>query len=195
MTVPYVIEGTGHNERVYDLYSRLLRDRIIFIREEFSDELASSVIAQLLFLEAQDPDKDITMYIYSPGGYVSAAFGIYDTMNYIKSDVSTICVGSAASGAAFIVSAGAKGKRYALKNARIMIHQVSGGADGHVEDMSIRFKETQAVNELWIQELSKCTGKKVAQIRKDMNRDYYMSAEEAKTYGIVDAVLDKRELR
>jgi ATP-dependent Clp protease protease subunit len=195
MTVPYVIEGQGHNERVYDLYSRLLRDRIIFIREEFSDELASSVIAQLLFLEAQDPDKDITMYIYSPGGYVSAAFGIYDTMNYIKSDVSTVCVGSAASGAAFIVSAGAKGKRYALKNARIMIHQVSGGADGHIEDMSIRFKETQAVNELWIQELSKCTGKKVAQIRKDMNRDYYMSAEEAKTYGIVDAVLDKRELR
>lgn len=195
MTVPYVIEGTGHNERVYDLYSRLLRDRIIFIREEFSDELASSVIAQLLFLEAQDPDKDITMYIYSPGGYVSAAFGIYDTMNYIKSDVSTICVGSAASGAAFIVSAGAKGKRYALKNARIMIHQVSGGADGHVEDMSIRFKETQALNELWIQELSKCTGKRVSQIRKDMNRDYYMSAEEAKAYGVVDAVLDKRELR
>lgn len=193
MSVPYVIEGEGQKEKVYDLYSRLLRDRIIFIGKGFTDDLANSVVAQLLFLEADDPTRDITMYINSPGGYVSAETAIFDTMNYIKSDVSTVCVGHAASAAAFILAAGAKGKRYALKNARIMIHQISGGADGHVEDMRIAVKEADILNLKMVEELAKITGHSEEKILRDINRDYYMSAEEAKEYGLIDEVLTARE--
>lgn len=193
MGVPYVIEGSGSDERVYDLYSRLLKDRIVFIGQEFNEMLANSVVAQLLFLEADDPIKDITMYINSPGGYVSALLAILDTMNYIKPDVSTVCVGQAASAAAFILSSGTNGKRYALKNSRIMLHQVSSGASGHIEDMKIAVKESTFLNEKIIVELSKTTKKSIKRIKQDLDRDYYMSAEEAMSYGIIDKVLDKRE--
>lgn len=193
MGVPYVIEGQGNEERVYDLYSRLLRDRIIFIGKAFDESLANSVVAQLLFLEADNPTEDIIMYINSPGGYVSALLSIYDTMNYIKPDVSTMCIGQAASAAAFILSAGAKGKRYALKNSRIMLHQVSAGASGHIEDMQIAIKESICLNEKLISELSKITKKSIKRIKRDIDRDYYMSAEEAEDYGVIDKVLDVRE--
>jgi len=192
MTIPYVIEGQGTAERFYDLYSRLLKDRIVFIREGFNEDMATSIIAQLLFLESQDAEKDITMYIHSPGGHADAAFAIYDTMNYIKPDVSTICIGSAASAAAFILAAGAKGKRYALKNSRIMIHQVSGGMDGNIEDITIHYNETKAINELLLNELARLTNKKVNQLRKDIARDYYMTADEAVKYGLIDNVLKSR---
>jgi ATP-dependent Clp protease protease subunit len=192
MSVPYVIEGSGNREKVYDLYSRLLKDRIIFIGKSFTEDLANSVVAQLLFLEADNPTEDIIMYINSPGGYVSAETAIFDTMNYVKPDVSTICVGQAASAAAFILASGAKGKRYALKNARIMLHQVSGGADGHIEDMKIRVKEADFLNEKMIEELAKITKKSVKRIKQDLDRDYYLSSKEAKKYGIIDEVLDAR---
>jgi len=192
MSVPYVIEGVGNKEKVYDLYSRLLKDRIIFIGKTFTEDLANSVVAQLLFLEADNPDKDIIMYINSPGGYVSAEMAIFDTMNYVKPDVSTICVGQAASAAACILASGAKGKRRALKNARIMLHQVSGGASGHIEDMKIRVQEAEFLNEKMIEELARITKKSVKRIRQDLDRDCYMSAEEAKKYGIIDEVLDMR---
>jgi len=192
MSVPYVIEGSGNKEKVYDLYSRLLKDRIIFIGKTFTEDLANSVVAQLLFLEADNPDEDIIMYINSPGGYVSAETAIFDTMNYVKPDVSTVCVGQAASAAACILAAGAKGKRRALKNARIMLHQVSGGASGHIEDMKIRVKEAEFLNEKMIEELAKITKKSVKKIKQDLDRDCYMSAEEAKKYGIIDEVLDMR---
>jgi ATP-dependent Clp protease protease subunit len=192
MSVPYVIEGSGNKEKVYDLYSRLLKDRIIFIGKTFTEDIANSVVAQLLFLEADNPDEDIIMYINSPGGYVSAETAIFDTMNYVKPDVSTVCVGQAASAAACILAAGAKGKRRALKNARIMLHQVSGGSRGHIEDMKIAVKEADFLNERMIEELAKITKKSVKRIREDLNRDYYMSAEEAKKYGIIDEVLDAR---
>lgn len=193
MGVPYVIEGSGNEERVYDLYSRLLMDRIVFIGQEFDESLANAVVAQLLFLEADDSTKDITMYINSPGGYVSAETAIFDTMNYVRPDVSTICVGQAASAAAFILASGAKGKRYALKNARIMLHQVSGGADGHIEDMKIRVKEVDFLNEKMVEELARITKKSVKKIKQDLSRDYFMGADEAQTYGIIDKVLDMRE--
>jgi len=193
MGVPYVIEGSGNEERVYDLYSRLLMDRIVFIGQEFDESLANAVVAQLLFLEADDPTKDITMYINSQGGYVSAETAIFDTMNYVRPDVSTICVGQAASAAAFILASGAKGKRYALKNARIMLHQVSGGADGHIEDMKIRVKEVDFLNEKMVEELARITKKSVKKIKQDLSRDYFMGADEAQTYGIIDKVLDMRE--
>jgi ATP-dependent Clp protease protease subunit len=192
MSVPYVIEGSGNKEKVYDLYSRLLKDRIIFIGKAFTEDLANSVVAQLLFLEADNPTEDIIMYINSPGGYVSAETAIFDTMNYVKPDVSTVCVGQAASAAACILAAGAKGKRRALKNARIMLHQVSGGSSGHIEDMKIEVKEAEFLNEKMIEELAKITKKSVKRIKEDLNRDYYMSAEEAKKYGIIDEVLDVR---
>jgi ATP-dependent Clp protease, protease subunit len=193
MGVPYVIEGSGNEERVYDLYSRLLRDRIIFIGQEFDGAMANSTVAQLLFLEADDPSKDITMYINSPGGYVTALLAIFDTMNYIKSDVSTVCVGHAASAAAFILASGTKGKRYALKNSRVMLHQVSAGAGGHIEDMKISIKESTVLNDKIISELSRITKKSVKRIKRDIDRDYYMGAEEARDYGIIDQVLDVRE--
>jgi ATP-dependent Clp protease, protease subunit len=191
--VPYVIEGQGQKERVYDLYSRLLRDRVIFIGSEFDTALANSVVAQLLFLEAEDKEKDITMYINSPGGMVSACFAIYDTINYIKSDVSTICIGEAASAAAFILSAGTKGKRFALKNSRIMLHQISGGTHGHIADMKIAYTESERVNALLVKELANMTGKTVEQMKIDIARDCWFSAEEAVNYGIIDEVLINRE--
>jgi len=191
--IPYVIEGEGQKECVYDLYSRLLKDRIIFIGSRFTPELSNSVIAQLLFLEADEPERDITIYINSPGGMVSACMAIYDVMNYIKPDVSTVCVGEAASAAAFILSAGAKGKRFALKNARIMLHQVSGGADGHIEDMKRSMKEAERLNDLMMQEWATMTGKTVKQIKKDLDRDYYVDSYEAKKYGVIDDILISRE--
>ena len=193
MGVPYVIEGSESNERVYDLFSRLLKDRIIFIGKEFTEDLANSVVAQLLFLESDNSEKDIIIYINSPGGYVSAQAAIFDTMNYVKPDVSTICVGQASSAAAVTLASGAKGKRYALKNARIMLHQVSSGAVGHIEDMRIRMGEADFLNERMIAELAKITKKSVKRIKQDLDRDYFMSAEEAKKYGIIDEVLAVRD--
>lgn len=192
MGVPYVIEGSENDERVYDLYSRLLKDRIIFIGREFTEELANSVVAQLLFLEVDNPEKDITIYINSPGGYVSAQTAIFDTMNYVKPDISTVCIGRAMSAAAFILAAGTKGKRRALKNARIMFHQVSAGAVGHIDDMRIHMNEAEFLNERMVEELARITKKTVKKIKQDLNRDYFMGAEEAKKYGIIDEVLDMR---
>jgi len=191
--IPYVIEGKGQKERVYDLYSRLLRDRIIFIGSGFDEELANSVVAQLLFLESEDKDKDITIYINSPGGLVSACLAIYDTMRYVKPDVSTVCMGEAASAAAFILGAGTKGKRFALKNARIMLHQVSAGASGHIEDMKRTMAETERVNEILLREWASNTGKTIEQMKVDMDRDYWFGPEDALKYGIIDEVLINRE--
>jgi len=192
-SIPYVIEGSGQKEKVYDLYSRLLKDRIVFIGGPFDDAMANSVTAQLLFLEADNLNEDITIYINSPGGIVSSCLAIYDVMQYIKPDVSTVCVGQAASAAAFILAAGSKGKRFALRNSRIMLHQVSGGAKGHIEDMKLAFKETEALNDILTSELSKMTGKTIKQLKKDIDRDYYVSAIEAKNYGVIDKVLITRE--
>jgi len=190
--IPYVIEGSGQTERVYDLYSRLLRDRIIFLKSGIDDEVANSVVAQLLFLEADDPERDITLYINSPGGLAIGALAVYDTINYIKPDVSTICTGSASSAAAFLLAAGTKGKRMSLSNSRIMIHQISAGTEGNIQDMRVHFQETERLNDLYLKEFSKLVDKSVDQLRKDMERDYFMSAEEAKKYGIVDEILTKR---
>lgn len=190
-----MIEGTEGKEKVYDLYSRLLKDRIIFIGREFTEDMANSVVAQLLFLEANDPEKDIIVYINSPGGLVSACLAIFDTMQYIACDVSTICIGQASSAAAFILAAGKKGKRFALKNARIMLHQLSGGAGGHIEDMRIKFNEADILNKVLLDELSDITGHKVNKLKKDMTRDKFMSAEEAKDYGIIDKVILERGKR
>lgn len=192
-SIPYVIENDGQNERVYDLYSRLLKDRIVFIGSDFTADLANSVIAQLLFLEASDDESDVTLYINSPGGLVSSCLAIYDVMNYIKPDVSTVCIGQAASAAAFILAAGAKGKRFALKNARIMLHQVSGGATGHIEDMKRSFREAEQLNDIMIAEWASMTGKTIRQLRRDIDRDYYIGPEEAKSYGVIDDVLVNRE--
>lgn len=191
--IPYVIEGEGRTERVYDLYSRLLKDRIVFMGSHFTPELSNSVIAQLLFLEADDAEKDIIIYINSPGGIVSACLAIYDVMNYIKPDVSTVCVGEAASAAAFILAAGTKGKRFALRNSRIMLHQVSGGADGHVEDMKRSINEIDRLNNLMMQEWALMTGKTAKQVKKDLDRDYFIGPDEAKKYGVIDGVLISRE--
>jgi len=192
METPYVIEGSGNKEKAYSLSSRLLKDRIIFVGREFEPLLANSVVAQLLFLEADDPERDIIMYINSPGGHVSAELAIFDTMNYIKPDVSTVCMGQAASAAACILASGAKGKRYALKNARIMLHQVSSGARGHIDDMKIELSEAEFLNNLMIEELARITGHSKKKIKKDLDRDKYMSADEAKEYGIIDEVLISR---
>jgi len=192
MSIPYVIEGTGQQERVYDLYSRLLRDRIIFFGRDLDEELSNSIVAQLLFLEADSPEKDIIIYINSRGGIVSGAMAILDTINYIKPDVSTVCVGHASSAAAFILAAGKKGKRFALKNSRIMIHQVIGGYDGSMPDMEIYFKEMQVANELLLKELAVMTSKSLKQLKQDIDRDYFMNAEEAKKYGLIDKVLVSR---
>lgn len=192
-SIPYVIENDGQNERVYDLYSRLLKDRIVFIGSDLTADLANSVIAQLLFLEANDDESDVTLYINSPGGLVSSCLAIYDVMNYIKPDVSTVCIGQAASAAAFILAAGAKGKRFALKNARIMLHQVSGGATGHIEDMKRSFREAEQLNDIMIAEWASMTGKTIRQLRRDIDRDYYIGPEEAKSYGVIDDVLVNRE--
>ena len=187
--VPYVIESTSRGERSYDIYSRLLKERIVFLGEEVNDVTASLVVAQLLFLESEDPGKDINMYVNSPGGSVSAAMAIYDTMNYIKCDVSTVCIGMAASMGAFLLSSGAKGKRYALPNAEVMIHQPSGGAQGQATDIKIVadqiLKTKKKLNEI----LAANTGQPLEVIERDTERDNYMTAQEAKEYGLVDAVI------
>ena len=189
--VPYVIEQTNHGERSYDIYSRLLIDRIIFLGEEVNDVTASLVVAQLLFLAAEDPDKDINLYINSPGGSVTAGMAIYDTMQYIKPDVSTICIGMAASMGAFLLAGGQKGKRFALPNSEIMIHQPSGGARGQATEIQIVaeniLKTKKKLNEI----LAQNTGKPYEQIVRDTERDNYMSAEEALEYGLIDAVITK----
>ena len=190
--VPYVIEQTSRGERSYDIYSRLLKERIIFLGEEVNDVTASLVVAQLLFLESEDPDKDVHLYINSPGGSVSAGFAIYDTMNYIKCDVSTICIGMAASMGAFLLAGGTKGKRMALPNSEIMIHQPSGGAQGQATEIKIVaeqiLKTKRKLNEI----LAANTGKPLEQIEIDTERDNYMSAEEAKAYGLIDNVITNR---
>ena len=191
MLIPYVIEQTSHGERSYDIYSRLLKDRIIFIGSEIDDNVASAVVAQLLFLDAEDSDKDINLYINSPGGSVTAGMAIYDTMNYIKADVSTICVGMAASMGALLLSAGAKGKRYALPNAEVMIHQPLGGAHGQASDVVIHAEWLKKTKEKLNNILSETTGKKLAVIEKDTERDNFMSADEAVKYGLIDEVIKR----
>ncbi|ABS51876.1 ATP-dependent Clp endopeptidase proteolytic subunit ClpP [Campylobacter hominis] len=191
MFVPYVIERTSRGERSYDIYSRLLKDRIVMLSGEINDEVASSVVAQLLFLEAEDPDKDIYLYINSPGGVVTSGFSIYDTMNYIKPAVSTICIGQAASMGAFLLSCGEKGKRYALPNARIMIHQPLGGAQGQATDIEITTKEILRIKATLNKILAENSGQKLSKIEKDTDRDFYMSAQEAVKYGLIDKVLEK----
>ena len=191
--IPYVIEQTSRGERSYDIYSRLLKDRIIFIGEEIDEHLASLVVAQLLFLEAEDPEKDICIYINSPGGSVTAGMAIYDTMQYIKPDVSTICIGMAASMGAFLLSSGAKGKRFALPNAEIMIHQPSGGAKGQATEIQIVadmiLKTKKKLNET----LAANTGQPYEVVARDTERDYYMSAEEAKAYGLIDSIIEYKK--
>ena len=190
--VPYVIEQTSRGERSYDIYSRLLKDRIIFLGEEVNDTSASIVIAQLLFLESEDPSKDISLYINSPGGSVTAGLGIYDTMQYIKCDVSTICCGMAASMGAFLLAGGAKGKRFALPNAEIMIHQPSGGSQGQATEIEIAAKHILKTKEKLNRMLSENTGKPYGTIAADTERDNWMSAEEACAYGLIDSVIAKR---
>ena len=191
--VPYVIEQTSRGERSYDIYSRLLKDRIIFLNEEVNDTSASIIIAQLLFLESEDPNKDIHLYINSPGGSVSAGFAIYDTMKYIKCDISTICIGMAASMGAFLLAGGTKGKRYALPNSQIMIHQPSGGAKGQATDINIVAENINYIKKRLNQILSENTGQPYEVIEKDTDRDNYMSSEQAKEYGIIDNVITNRE--
>ena len=190
--VPTVVEQTGRGERAYDIYSRLLKDRIIFLADEVNDVTAGLVVAQLLFLEAEDPDKDIHLYINSPGGSVTAGMAIYDTMQYVKPDVSTICIGMAASMGAFLLNAGAKGKRYALPNSTVMIHQPLGGAKGQATDIEIHAKWILQIKERLNTILSERTGQPLEKVKADTERDNFMSAMEAKEYGIVDEVIDQR---
>ena len=187
--VPYVVEQTNRGERSYDIFSRLLNDRIIFLGEEVNDTTASLVVAQLLYLEAQDPDKDIQFYINSPGGSVTAGMAIYDTMQYVKCDVSTICIGMAASMGAFLLSSGTKGKRFALPNAEIMIHQPSGGTKGQASDIKIQAEWMLRTREKLNKILAENTGKSVEQIAVDTERDHFMSADEACAYGLIDKVI------
>lgn len=193
LTVPFVIEQTGRGERAYDIYSRLLKERIVFIGTPIDDTVANLVIAQLLFLEAEDASKEIYLYINSPGGIVSSGLAIYDTMQYIKPAVSTICIGMAASMAALLLAGGAKGKRYALPHSRIMIHQPEGAFQGQAADIEIHAKEVLKIRELLNKLLAKHTGKAEEKIAKDTDRNYFMSAEEAKDYGIIDEVIETRK--
>jgi len=190
--IPMVIEQTSRGERAFDIYSRLLKDRIVFIGSAIDDETANLLIAQLLFLESEDPDKDINFYINSPGGKVSAGMAIYDTMQYIKSDIATVCIGHAASMGAFLLAAGAKGKRFSLPNSRIMIHQPMGGAQGQASDIAIQAKEILRMKDTLNQILAHHTGKPLEQIQVDTDRDFFMSGEEARAYGIVDHVITDR---
>ena len=190
--VPYVVEQTGRGERSYDIYSRLLKDRIIFLGEQIDEHVAGLVVAQLLFLEAEDPDKDICIYINSPGGSVTAGMAIYDTMQYIKPDVSTICVGMAASMGAFLLSSGAKGKRYALPNAEIMIHQPLGGVNGQAEDIKIHAEWILKTREKLNRILAANSGQPLEKVERDTDRDNFMSAGEAAEYGLIDKVIEKR---
>ena len=189
--IPYVIEQTGRGERSYDIYSRLLKDRIIMLSGEVNDAVASSIVAQLLFLEAQDPEKDIYFYINSPGGVITSGLSIFDTMNYIRSDIVTICIGQAASMGAFLLACGTKSKRYALPNARIMIHQPSGGAQGQSTDIQIQAREIQRLKDTLNEILAEKTGKTAKKIEKDTERDNFMSSDEAVEYGLIDKVLTK----
>ena len=189
--VPYVVEQTSRGERSYDIFSRLLNDRIIFLSEEVNDTTASLVVAQLLYLEAQDPDKDIQFYINSPGGSVTAGMAIYDTMQYIKCDVNTICVGMAASMGAFLLSAGAKGKRMALPNSEIMIHQPSAGTQGQITDMAIHMKRLQTIKERMNRILAEQTGKSIEEVTAACERDNFMTAEEALAFGLIDEIVQR----
>jgi len=190
--VPIVIEQSGRGERAYDIYSRLLRERVIFLVGPVNDVTANLVVAQLLFLESENPDKDISLYINSPGGSVSAGMSVFDTMQFIKPDVSTLCMGIAASMGAFLLAAGAKGKRYALPNSRVMIHQPSGGAQGQATDIEIQAREILKLRESLNQILAERTGQPLEKIRLDSERDFFMSGSEAKAYGLIDQVLEKR---
>lgn len=189
--VPMVVEQSGRGERSYDIYSRLLKERIVFINGEINDELSSLVIAQLLFLEAEDPDKDINIYINSPGGVITSGLAIFDTMNYIKSDIVTICVGQAASMAAVLLATGTKGKRFALPHARIMIHQPLGGTRGQASDIEIQAKEILSLRATLNKIMSDATGQDIKKIQADTERDYFMSPDEAKAYGIIDKTIKK----
>ena len=190
--VPMVVQQTNHGERSYDIYSRLLNERIIFLADEVNDVTASLVVAQLLYLESEDPDADISLYINSPGGSVTAGLAIYDTMNFIKCDVSTICVGMAASMGAFLLSSGAKGKRLALPNSEIMIHQPSGGSQGQATDIQIQAQLIQKTKDRLNRILAENTGKPLEEIQRDTERDHFMTADEARAYGLVDKVIAKR---
>jgi len=190
--VPMVIEQSGRGERAYDIYSRLLRERVIFLVGPVNDQSANVVVAQLLFLESENPDKDISLYINSPGGSVSSGLSVFDTMNFIKPDVSTLCMGIAASMGAFLLAAGAKGKRFALPNSRVMIHQPSGGAQGQATDIEIQAREILKLRESLNQTLAERTGQPIEKIRADSERDYFMSSGEAKDYGLIDEVIAKR---
>lgn len=191
--IPYIVEQTSRGERSYDIYSRLLEDRIIFLSGEIDDAVANTVVAQLIYLEAKDPSKDISLYINSPGGSVSAGLAIYDTMNYIKCDVSTICIGMAASMGAFLLSSGAKGKRFALPNSKIMIHQPLGGAQGQASDIAIQAEEILRTKKRLNEILAANTGQELAKIEFDTDRDFYMTAEEAEKYGLVDKIFYSRK--
>lgn len=192
--IPYVIEKTGRGERSYDIYSRLLKDRIILLSGEIHDELASSIVAQLLFLEAEDPQKDIYLYINSPGGVITSGMSIYDTMNYVRPEVCTICIGQAASMGAFLLSCGAKGKRFSLPNSRIMIHQPLGGARGQATDIQIQAQEILRLKSTLNEILASNTGQSVEKIAQDTERDFFMSAKEAQGYGLIDRVLEKNQV-
>ncbi|MBO9663286.1 ATP-dependent Clp endopeptidase proteolytic subunit ClpP [Dokdonella sp.] len=190
--VPMVVEQTSRGERAYDIYSRLLKERLVFVVGPIDDYMANVIVAQLLFLESENPDKDINLYINSPGGVVTAGLAIYDTMQYIRCDVSTMCIGQAASAASLLLMAGTKGKRYALPNSRVMIHQPSGGAQGQATDIEIQAREILYLRNRLNQIYVKHTGQPLEQIERDMERDRFMSGEEAKTYGLIDAVLESR---
>ncbi|CAM3911485.1 ATP-dependent Clp endopeptidase proteolytic subunit ClpP [Corallococcus sp. ZKHCc1 1396] len=194
MPVPYVIEQTHRGERSYDIYSRLLKDRIVMLGTEIDDDVANAIVAQLLFLESEDPDKDINLYINSPGGSVTAGLAIYDTMQYVKAPVSTICVGQAASMGAVLLLAGAKGKRYSLPSSRIMIHQPLGGARGQATDIEIQAREILRMKAKLNELIVKHTGQTIERVEKDTDRDYFMSAAEAKAYGILDSIQDPRKV-
>ncbi|CAM4427530.1 ATP-dependent Clp endopeptidase proteolytic subunit ClpP [Corallococcus exiguus] len=194
MPVPYVIEQTHRGERSYDIYSRLLKDRIVMLGTEIDDDVANAIVAQLLFLESEDPDKDINLYINSPGGSVTAGLAIYDTMQYVKAPVSTICVGQAASMGAVLLLAGAKGKRYSLPSSRIMIHQPLGGARGQATDIEIQAREILRMKAKLNELIVKHTGQTIERVEKDTDRDYFMGATEAKAYGILDAIQDPRKV-
>lgn len=195
MLIPMVIEQSSRGERAYDIYSRLLKDRIIFMGDQVQDGMANTIIAQMLFLESEDPDKDIFLYINSPGGVTTAGLAIYDTMQYIKPDVATICMGQTTSMAALLLAAGAKDKRYALPHSRVMIHQPLGGMQGQATDIDIHAKEILKVRETLNQILAKHTGQDIQKIREDTERDFFMSSEEAKNYGIIDKVITTREMQ
>ena len=194
MPIPYVIEQTGRGERMYDIYSRLLKDRIIFLGEPIDEHVANVIVAQMLFLEAEDPKRDIYLYINSPGGSVTDGLAIYDTMQYVKPDVVTIAIGQAASMAAVLLLAGANGKRYALPNARVLLHQPMGGAQGQVSDVEIQAKEMMRIKKLLIDIMSKHTGQPAKKIEKDIDRDFILTAEEAKEYGVIDEILVRKEV-